>query len=422
MKKYQLAFTVLDRALTTKRPHGAESTNKFSQWLRKLLPATHTVDACGNIHVDVRFKSSKTLFVAHVDTVHRTGGKNKVIKTDKKWSASGAPLGADDGAGVAILMHMIASGVPGYYIFTQGEEVGGVGAKWLAENKADLLRQFDRAIAFDRRATYSVITHQGFGRCCSDEFADALSDQFNRKGMLFASDDTGVYTDTAEFTHFIPECTNISAGYDMEHSDRETLDIEHFTDLVKNVSKVDWEALPVKRDPKAIESFSSFDWYRDYKRPAKAKTKAKGKGEYSFVADDDLKQRMKDIDGYRANVGKAETLSKWLVNGSSGDKEFDDAANMYYQDHFAEYDPDYDEASGDVELMQAIREAMDGDKNYLVTLIATHANCDSPRIAEKMINRRLMTEDFLCDMYDEAYVVTRHVLLNDAFENLGVMV
>jgi putative aminopeptidase FrvX len=56
-------------------------------------------------------------------------------------------LGADDGAGCAMLMHLIHSGVPAYYIFTVGEEKGGIGATWLAKHKPDLLKQFDRAKA-----------------------------------------------------------------------------------------------------------------------------------------------------------------------------------------------------------------------------------------------------------------------------------
>ena len=87
MNKYQIALTVLDRALTTKRPHGDPSTDKFCSWLMKLLPSHAFTDKCGNIHFDQRergdAKPSRSLFVAHVDTVHRVGGKNKVIKTDK---------------------------------------------------------------------------------------------------------------------------------------------------------------------------------------------------------------------------------------------------------------------------------------------------------------------------------------------------
>ena len=162
-----------------------------------------------------------------------------------------------------MLMHLLYAHVPGYYIFTQGEERGGIGAKFLADHSPELLSQFDRAIAFDRRGIDSVITHQGWGRCCSDEFASALSGELCADGVfMYLGDDTGVYTDTAEFTDIIPECTNISVGYNNEHSDRETLDIHHFTALAAAVVKIKWDALPTERDPKVKEVPPTLDSWK----------------------------------------------------------------------------------------------------------------------------------------------------------------
>jgi hypothetical protein len=62
-----------------------------------------------------------------------------------------------------------------------------------------------------------------------------------------------VYTDTAEFVTVIPECTNISVGYDREHSDKESLDILHFYALSKAVLKVKWDQLPTEREPGVYE-------------------------------------------------------------------------------------------------------------------------------------------------------------------------
>lgn len=83
-------------------------------------------------------------------------------------------------------------------------------------------------------------------------------------------DNTGVYTDSAEFTHVISECTNISVGYYKEHTVMEHQDIEHLIKLCLAVVKVDWESLPVKRDQTKIEyksysygnskGFSSYDY------------------------------------------------------------------------------------------------------------------------------------------------------------------
>jgi putative aminopeptidase FrvX len=174
-----------------------------------------------------------------------------ILKTKFKWAAVGAPLGADDGAGIAIMSHMILNNVQGYYVFTQGEERGGLGARFIANTNKELLQQFDRAIAFDRCGNSSVITHQGWdGRSASDEFAIALSNSLNSFGMMYAPDDTGIYTDTAEFVRHIPECTNLSVGYNMEHSEFEVLDIRHFLAMCQAVVGLDWESLPTVRDYK----------------------------------------------------------------------------------------------------------------------------------------------------------------------------
>lgn len=263
---------VLHTALSAKRPHKGVGVHNFMMFLIDTLPKPllhHAhFDKCGNLHVDARDGASKTLFVAHVDTVHKQDGKNKIRKTKHMWHAKGDVLGADDGAGVAMLMHMMCAGIKGYYVFTQGEEKGGIGAKFLRDNNKDLLKEFDRAIAFDRRGLDSVITHQGWGRCCSNAFGDALCLELGKANdnLMHLNDDTGVYTDTAEFVDYIPECTNISVGYDHEHSQQESLNIVYFQQLANAVLLVDWEALPVKRDPTQPDPddrFTSFGW-QDY--------------------------------------------------------------------------------------------------------------------------------------------------------------
>jgi hypothetical protein len=277
MNKKSILYKTLTRALSVKRQHNGRGVAMFTDWLEAHVPAhlqeRISYDAVGNLHVDARVDAThRTLFVAHVDTVHRDEGANKIRKTAGKWYADGAPLGADDGAGVAILMHMLCGGVPAYYVFTQGEECGGIGARAMSKDTA-LLSQFDRAIAFDRRGIDSVITHQGYGRCCSDTFAQALADSLSSGNVLmYLGDDSGIYTDTAEFVDVIPECTNVSVGYMYEHSDKEELNIHHFTALAEAVLTVPWDTLPTDRDPTVVESkWDSYDYA--YATPSGAWTK-----------------------------------------------------------------------------------------------------------------------------------------------------
>ena len=213
--------------------------------------------------------ASRTLFSCHLDTVHRTEGMQEICY-DKSCELIWVPekatecLGADDGAGIWLMLEMIDAKVPGSYIFHYGEERGGIGSTHIAANFPEFLTTFDRAVAFDRRGTCSIITHQGFGRCCSDTFADALSSLLgdaNPKVDMWP-DSTGIFTDTANYTDFIGECTNVSCGYDSEHSDSETLNVTFLSDLLDALLKVEWETLPTDRQPgeEEIPAYKGFGY------------------------------------------------------------------------------------------------------------------------------------------------------------------
>lgn len=360
LNKQSVLYRTLARALSMRRPHNSEGTKRLTQWLQANAPAHArvSIDDAGNLHVDTRSAPShRTLFVAHVDTVHRAPGPNKIRKTPTHWHALGAPLGADDGAGVAMLMHLLHANVPGYFVFTQGEECGGIGATFLAEKHAELLSEFDRAIAFDRRGVDSVITHQGYGRCCSDAFADALSDALNGDDrLMYLPDSTGVYTDTAEFVGVIPECTNISVGYEHEHSERECLNIAHFVALAERVVAIDWDSLPTQRDPSVKES-------------------------------------------------KWGDLGSWEYDWGVGAKTTNDAPNTIYLGpeatsvssssrwYLSAPDDDYEPLRDD--LRCAIYDAIKGDKQWLVELMAECVYPEDPSMAVRFIDRKKMTDEFL---------------------------
>jgi hypothetical protein len=294
-------------ALSLKRPHGGRGVEKLARHIEALFPGEVRRDAVGNLHLDRRRDAShRTLFVAHIDTVHRRDGRNVVDGSESGWikAANGQPLGADDGAGVALLCHLAKAGVAAYYVFTQGEECGGIGARHLASKHRDLLKQFDRAIAFDRKGTFSVISHQATGRCCSDEFAEALSSGLSNDWLIYGPDETGVYTDTAEFVSCIPECTNVSVGYYNEHGPHERLDVHHLQALAVAAVALQWDALPVAR--KAGDVLDLFDV-----------RKRKGSKVARFTPDDDLYDALDEAWA----VGKSARLAR-IIAKRAGDEGF----------------------------------------------------------------------------------------------------
>ena len=241
-------------------PHGTEG------FLKSHLPQGYKTDKWGNFYYLVG-ETPSTMFTCHLDTACSKQQKvthvqtHNMIKTDGKTI-----LGADDKAGMVVILTMIQNEVPGLYYFFLGEEVGCIGSGHLSRNWEDVSfsKHINKVVSFDRRGTTSVITHQFYGRCCSDEFAEELSTRLSStsEDLKLRPDDTGVLTDSAQFMSIVSECTNISVGYYREHTTSESQDIEYLQKLCKVVCKIDWETLPVMRDPLLIDEDD--DDYEDF--------------------------------------------------------------------------------------------------------------------------------------------------------------
>jgi hypothetical protein len=244
-------------------PHGTEKD------IFPLLNPELKEDEFGNLFIKIG--ESDVMFTSHLDTatsalsevVHVIDGVN--IKTDGK-----SILGADDKAGVTIMLHMIENNIPGLYYFFLGEEVGCVGSRKVATKyKEEKQEGINKVISFDRRGTTSIITYQSGSRCCSDKFGDELSKQLNLANDTFSykNDTTGLLTDSIQFVKLYPECTNISVGYQNEHTFSEVQNIEHLEKLAEACLKVDWNNLPVDRDPSKTEyNYGSYGggWGSEY--------------------------------------------------------------------------------------------------------------------------------------------------------------
>ena len=237
-------------------PHGTESE------VMHLLPQELDTDEFGNRFIQIG--SSTCMFTSHLDTATSANTTiDHVIDGDIIKTDGFTILGADDKAGVTIMLNMIENKVPGLYYFFLGEEVGCVGSKKLSGKFAtNKIENINKVISFDRRGYDSVITFQSSSRCCSDSFATALATELNKNQVIFnyKPDPTGIYTDSAQFTRIYPECTNISVGYKSEHTYLEQQDIAHLELLANACIKVDWEKLPVERDPSKIE-YSKSNYY-----------------------------------------------------------------------------------------------------------------------------------------------------------------
>jgi len=314
-------------------PFGTEDELVNMMKIANILPKELQKDSHGNYFLKIG--ESKTVFASHLDTVSREVVSvnhvfdGKMIRTDGKTI-----LGADDKAGVTILLYLIKNNIPGLYYFFVGEEVGCIGSG-LASKFGDF-KNYDRIISFDRKDLTSVITHQSGIRTCSDEFAKSLSNQLNRFGLNYKIDTTGVYTDSAEFTDVISECTNLSVGYYREHTVSESQDIHHLESLAEACLGVDWENLPKKRDASKKEwleydygydkksyKTNEYDWSSNYSKK-------------TYSTYDDFYDEPEDWPGQRRNGNSKKTRRNkkrgkiYYDNGGTSLLFNDDKKNNHY--------------------------------------------------------------------------------------------
>lgn len=256
--------------MTYRREHDSKGEQAFiKKYLKGFNPIKNKAGEILAYSYEVKKKSKNNiLWSCHIDTMHRSDPNT--IKQDVYLDQFDVAfvddkndcLGADNGAGVFLLLEMIEARIAGTYIFHRGEEKGCWGSSQIASDHEDFLKTFTHAIAFDRKGTTSIITHQSGSRACSDKLGLQLASLF---GMNYRLDDTGVYTDTAEYTHLIPECLNISIGYANEHTSKESLNVAHVLTLRGKIFSIPWGSIALEVDRKPEPKYSRYGQFNfDY--------------------------------------------------------------------------------------------------------------------------------------------------------------
>jgi hypothetical protein len=257
--KPQMNTELLFKLLEMKRPNGTEydvadfilpNDSRIVHHTKGSELMAIQIDTCEN---------PTTIFTCHLDTVeHERGIKQLTIADNMISVLNGGVLGADDGAGIALLVHMIENNVPGRFMFFAMEEKGGIGSKHIVKTRPELFTGISRAIAFDRKGCSDVVVSQIGEEGCSNAFGIALSDALTTSTGYQFEPTVGVYTDTAEMFGLVPECVNISCGYYNEHTSRESLDLTYLLKLSEAVLLVDWDSLPTVRNP--VSRYNRIDW------------------------------------------------------------------------------------------------------------------------------------------------------------------
>ncbi|PID23527.1 M28 family peptidase [Sporosarcina sp. P7] len=208
----------------------------------KLRPFVDTMrtDSYGNLLAEKTYGSGKgrvILVNAHLDIVRELIPERQIVKTDGVWSSSEGILGADDRAGIAILLqiskYLQTSRFTGTvkYVLTVEEEIGLIGAQ-----KVDLafLENVDAALVLDRRGNGDIVTScAGIEYFCTDSFGDAIEEIAEISGAGEWKCTPGGSSDTRVWAAAGIQSVNLSVGYRNEHTNSESL---HVGDCYQTVS------------------------------------------------------------------------------------------------------------------------------------------------------------------------------------------
>lgn len=149
-----------------------------------------TVDRYGNLLAEKTYKSGHgptILLSAHLDTFEEIVEGRHIVKEKGIWSSSAGILGADDRAGVAVLLNIAhslnQSSFSGKvkFIFTVEEEIGLIGAKQVDDY---FLWGTDAAIVVDRRGTGDIVTScGGYIPFCDQAYGELLEKVAKEAGL-----------------------------------------------------------------------------------------------------------------------------------------------------------------------------------------------------------------------------------------------
>jgi tripeptide aminopeptidase len=231
MKK-QLFLEKLEESLSINGESGNEQDiREFVS--RSLQPNVDflKVDTAGNLLAQKTCGNGQgptILFNAHLDTFDMIEEDRELVKNGPIWSSSHGILGADDRAGVTVLLELaerlntIRFNGKVKFIFTVKEEIGLVGARAVYET---FLWDVDAAFVVDRRGKGDIVTScGGYESFCHASYGKFIEEVALSQGLSGWKCTLGGSSDTRIWASHGIQSVNLSVGYQHEHTDFETLD------------------------------------------------------------------------------------------------------------------------------------------------------------------------------------------------------
>jgi tripeptide aminopeptidase len=187
------------------------------------------IDSYGNLLASVHCGDGPTILLsAHMDTVYSFEVRREIIEDGTVLKSSEGILGADDRAGIAVILELLDTIRYTHFkgtlkiAFTVEEEIGCRGAQHIDPT---FLQDVDSAIVVDRRGTRDIVTSwAGIVPFCSEDYGRIFKKAGEIAGMPDWKMTKGGLSDAKIFAQYGIPSVNLSVGYQNEHTDDETLD------------------------------------------------------------------------------------------------------------------------------------------------------------------------------------------------------
>lgn len=196
----------------------------LSQWLYENYECVIDVDgflyATGNIPI---------MLVAHMDTVHKNPPRTIWMSLDCNKLKCDEGIGGDDRNGVAMIMDIVETlgeEVRPYILFTEDEEIGGVGARDFA--KLNIKPELNFIIELDRRGRDDAV----FYDCDNKDFIDFI-EEFGFKESFGSFSDISVIAEPLGVA-----AVNLSSGYYQAHTVNEYVNLQEMDEIMEKVINI----------------------------------------------------------------------------------------------------------------------------------------------------------------------------------------
>jgi len=195
------------------------------------ITGTNSVVCGGNIQGELRKSTEKAILLsAHMDVYDEFSPGAPIVKQENCLHRPGNILGADDRAGIAIILDVLRffseykNGYSIKYLFTASEEYPPHGVENV---DPAFFENVEFALSLDRKGCRDIVHKHGSIEYSSREFAEKIS-QISRN--LFGSNDAfspceGGISDLRYWSELGIESVNLSIGYSDEHTHDESLDL-----------------------------------------------------------------------------------------------------------------------------------------------------------------------------------------------------